>query len=149
MSPTARQLALVGILDHMWLMPSSMPRAVWFGALVAAVTCCDTARAADTVFEPPLKASGTVTHVHDGDTVDLRTATGVERVRIKGIDAPELGQPYSKVSRNAQSAPMDVLPMLRSAELLWLRDEELRLTGCEQEDGAEYVQTWAVKVLGC
>lgn len=48
-----------------------------------------------------------------------------------------------------QSAPLDVLPMLRSAELLWLRDEELRLTGCELEDGAEYVQTWNVKVLGC
>ncbi len=48
-----------------------------------------------------------------------------------------------------QSAPLDVLPMLRSAELLWLRDQEIRLTGYKREQEAEYVQTWNIKVLGC
>jgi endonuclease YncB( thermonuclease family) len=35
---------------------------------------------------------GTVTHVVDGDTIDVRLARGaVERVRVIGIDTPERG----------------------------------------------------------
>jgi endonuclease YncB( thermonuclease family) len=35
---------------------------------------------------------GTVTEVIDGDTLLVKSSTGLERVRLDGIDAPELGQ---------------------------------------------------------
>ncbi|OJU93714.1 MAG: hypothetical protein BGO23_13895 [Solirubrobacterales bacterium 67-14] len=41
--------------------------------------------------EPPRRFKGTVTHVADGDTVDVTTPSGsVETVRIIGIDTPEV-----------------------------------------------------------
>ncbi|MBQ4480976.1 MAG: thermonuclease family protein [Victivallales bacterium] len=43
--------------------------------------------------------SGIVTHVSDGDTCDVEIAQGQTlRIRIYGIDAPELAQPYGKES---------------------------------------------------
>lgn len=38
--------------------------------------------------------TATVTHVIDGDTLQVNTPTGPERVRISQIDAPERSQPY-------------------------------------------------------
>jgi len=41
--------------------------------------------------EPPRRFTGTVTHVADGDTLDVSTPSGsVETVRIIGIDTPEV-----------------------------------------------------------
>ncbi len=47
--------------------------------------------------------SGTVVSVHDGDTVRIRLdgMTNTIRVRLEGIDAPEVGEPFSNQSRNA------------------------------------------------
>ena len=47
--------------------------------------------------------SGTVVSVHDGDTVRIRLdgMTSTIRVRLEGIDAPELREPFSNQSRNA------------------------------------------------
>lgn len=44
--------------------------------------------------ERPVSSSrrGPVTHVVDGDTLDVRLSTGVERVRIIGLDTPEVGE---------------------------------------------------------
>jgi endonuclease YncB( thermonuclease family) len=69
------------------------------------------------VFAPPLNAqrraelmrlvnktvSGTVVSVHDGDTVRIRLdgMSNTIRVRLEGIDAPELREPFSSQSRNA------------------------------------------------
>ncbi len=40
---------------------------------------------------PQLSYNGTVTHVVDGDTVDVRLANGsTERIRLLGIDTPEV-----------------------------------------------------------
>jgi endonuclease YncB( thermonuclease family) len=55
---------------------------------------------------------GTVTQVHDGDTITVALAGSATthgkpryvRVRLNGIDAPELGQPYGLVSREHLSA---------------------------------------------
>jgi micrococcal nuclease len=46
---------------------------------------------------------GTVTHVTDGDTLWVRPAGGSEAVKIRmdGIDAPEICQVYGDASRNA------------------------------------------------
>lgn len=44
---------------------------------------------------------GTVVHVSDGDTVILRDHKGKKhRIRLDGIDAPEIGQDYGDESKN-------------------------------------------------
>jgi endonuclease YncB( thermonuclease family) len=45
--------------------------------------------------------SGSVTAVHDGDTLTLTTGTGTEHIRLQGIDAPELAQPFGDQARAA------------------------------------------------
>ncbi len=47
--------------------------------------------------------SGTVTAVHDGDSLSLSTASGTEHIRLQGLDAPELAQAYGNVARQALS----------------------------------------------
>lgn len=47
--------------------------------------------------------SGTVTAVHDGDSLSLNTGEGTEHVRLQGIDAPELAQAYGPSARQALS----------------------------------------------
>jgi micrococcal nuclease len=43
---------------------------------------------------------GVVISVHDGDTVVVKTQAGqLIKVRIAGIDAPELSQPYGRLAR--------------------------------------------------
>ena len=48
--------------------------------------------------------TGTVVGIHDGDTLRLRTGTATIKVRLFGIDAPELGQPFSRASREKLSS---------------------------------------------
>lgn len=48
--------------------------------------------------------TGTVIGIHDGDTLRLRSGTATIKVRLFGIDAPELGQPFSRASREHLSA---------------------------------------------
>lgn len=52
----------------------------------------------------PLQAvawPGVVVSVHDGDTLRVRDERGREsKIRLWGVDAPEIGQPYGKASRN-------------------------------------------------
>ncbi len=44
--------------------------------------------------------SGTVVGVHDGDTVTVLDAGKIQhKIRLAGIDAPELNQPFGRVSR--------------------------------------------------
>jgi endonuclease YncB( thermonuclease family) len=49
---------------------------------------------------PPFEA--TVTDVHDGDTITVRTDETI-KIRINGIDAPELKQPFGQASKKAMS----------------------------------------------
>lgn len=44
--------------------------------------------------------AGTVVRIVDGDTITVLDASKTQhRIRLAGIDAPELGQPYGKTSR--------------------------------------------------
>lgn len=44
---------------------------------------------------------GVVLSVHDGDTLRVRNEQGrVINIRLWGVDAPEIGQPYGRASRN-------------------------------------------------
>ena len=45
--------------------------------------------------------TGTVTSVYDGDTITVQTDEGAKRVRLAGIDAPEIKQPFGPESRDA------------------------------------------------
>jgi len=45
--------------------------------------------------------NGKVVGVSDGDTLTLRVDGANVRVRLDGIDAPELGQPYGKSARSS------------------------------------------------
>lgn len=52
----------------------------------------------------PARASSceaTVERVHDGDTLTLRCPERRFKLRLQGIDAPELGQPYGREAREA------------------------------------------------
>ena len=42
--------------------------------------------------------------VHDGDTLTLRTEDETLKVRLSGIDTPELGQPFGNNAKQALSA---------------------------------------------
>lgn len=45
--------------------------------------------------------TGTVIAVHDGDTLTLKSGDKERKIRLAGIDAPELSQTYGVESRNA------------------------------------------------
>jgi len=45
--------------------------------------------------------SGTVTAVHDGDTLTLSTGNATEHIRLQGMDAPELAQAFGDAARQA------------------------------------------------
>jgi len=51
-------------------------------------------------FAPPFEAK--VVSVHDGDTITVRTDETI-KIRINGIDAPELKQPFGQASKQAMS----------------------------------------------
>ena len=44
---------------------------------------------------------GVVVAVYDGDTITLKNDSGQKKIRLAGIDAPELKQPYGVESRSA------------------------------------------------
>lgn len=46
---------------------------------------------------------GIVVGVTDGDTVDVRLESGMVRIRLHAIDAPERGQPHGQAAREALS----------------------------------------------
>jgi len=46
--------------------------------------------------------------VHDGDSVTVRNQAGeILKLRLKGIDAPELKQPFGRASRDSLAAKLD------------------------------------------
>lgn len=59
------------------------------------------------VMEMPAVAdtlTGRVVGVHDGDTLTLLVSHQQVKVRLVGIDAPELAQPYGQKAKQALSA---------------------------------------------
>ena len=80
----------------------------------------------------PLQPNGTVTHLVDGDTIDVAFTTGngkfnTERIRLIGIDTPETKRPDTPVEcfgREASSALAALLPI--GTKVLVERDVEER-----------------------
>lgn len=72
-------------------------------------------------------AHATVEHVVDGDTVDLTFATGVERVRLLGIDTPETVKPNTPVQCFGPEASARTKALLApGASVRVARDAEAR-----------------------
>ena len=67
-------------------------------ALILALSLGHVSQAAD---DPVLP--GTVVGVVDGDTADIRLQSGMVRVRLHAIDAPERDQPHGAASKQALS----------------------------------------------
>jgi endonuclease YncB( thermonuclease family) len=64
-----------------------------FAAILGAAALAAPAPAAEVI-------TGRVVSVHDGDTLAVLDATKVQhKIRLSGIDAPELGQPFGQASR--------------------------------------------------
>jgi micrococcal nuclease len=80
----------------------------------------------------PLQPNGTVTHLVDGDTVDVAFTTGngkpsTERIRLIGIDTPETKRPNTPVEcfgKEASSALAALIPV--GTAVLIERDVEER-----------------------
>jgi micrococcal nuclease len=94
---------------------------LWFAKLMLATAFCVGAPGAAVAnFE------GRVVGIHDGDTLTVRVEGKRVRVRLDGIDAPELGQPYGKSARRSLSE----LCRGKSASVVERgKDEEGRIIG--------------------
>lgn len=72
------------------------------------------------------RLAGTVVGIADGDTVDLRLDSGMIRVRLHAVDAPEHDQPYGKAARRELSR----LVYLRKVEVEPIEQDQYdRLVG--------------------
>ena len=75
--------------------------------------------------------TGHVVGVHDGDSITVLAAGKAQiKVRLEGIDAPELGQPFGKASKAAMS------------DLVFGKDVELQTAGKDR-----YGRTLAVVIV--
>jgi len=70
-------------------------------ALLAVASVAPSAHATDATTRTVLP--GVVVGVVDGDTADVRLASGMIRIRFHAIDAPESAQPYGDAARRALS----------------------------------------------
>ncbi len=70
-------------------------RSAWAAVLALAATAVWAADAP--------RLAGTVVGISDGDTVDVRLQSGMIRVRLHGIDAPEHDQAYGKAAKRELS----------------------------------------------
>ena len=69
---------------------------VVIGVLIA--SCSSSRRAAPPTATTTVVASNAVvTHIDDGDTIDVRIGTTTERVRLIGIDTPETKKPNTPI----------------------------------------------------
>lgn len=90
---------------HAFRRPRTIPRRVRRGYLLATVVVAGVVAIVGPMC-PRHEAAGRpvwrVQTVHDGDTVTCRDTEGRrQKIRLVGIDAPELGQPFGEESRQA------------------------------------------------
>jgi endonuclease YncB( thermonuclease family) len=60
----------------------------WFQCVAICLGCLGSGAFAEVLL-------GTVIAVHDGDTITLQNEAGQKKIRLAGIDAPEINQPYA------------------------------------------------------
>lgn len=98
-------------------MSRKLPLLVMLAALLAAGACGNGRLPGE---QPRPEYQGRVVRVLDGDTIDLELPDRSRlRVRLAGIDAPERGQPFSKVATDQLAR--------------WLLEREVRVTWVDQQ----------------
>jgi micrococcal nuclease len=104
----------------------------WFALLLAVLVCSPT---------QARTFRAEVSHVTDGDTLWVRSARGAPRqVRLRGIDAPELCQPFGAEAHRALAARLLHRPV---AVTLAGKDDYQRWLGTVSDNG-EDVAAWLV-----
>lgn len=100
-------------------------------------------------FAPAAQAelAGRVVSVHDGDTISVRSAGRVVRIRLHGIDAPEGGQAFGNAARRALAdrlAGREVRVLERGSDgfgrtlgVVWLGEENVN--ALQVQDGWAWV----------
>ncbi len=104
-------------------------RAVLFTLLVFAAGACRPATVTNPAPSPltPRGVKATVTHVRDGDTIEVRIAGTEEVVRLIGVDTPETVKPDSPVECFGPEASLRTKALLPpGTAVLLLGDEERR-----------------------
>jgi len=89
--------------------PPGLPRRLraWYVAAAAVLTAVVAALPACPVHDAAGRPLWRVETVHDGDTVTcLDAAGGPQKIRLRGIDAPEFGQPHGREAREALAAKL-------------------------------------------
>ena len=77
---------------------------------------------------------GTVIAVHDGDTVALQNESGQKKIRLAGIDAPELNQPFGIESwRSLREAVIEKQVQVETSKI----DKYGRVVGKVMLDGRD------------
>lgn len=102
--------------------------------LLASLSCAMFIAGAAAAEDLP-RLQGTVVGIADGDTVDLRMDSGMIRVRLHAIDAPEHDQPYGKAAkrelsrlvylRRVEVEPIEQDQYDRLVGRLWLGDVDV------------------------
>ena len=84
----------------------------------------------------PKLLQGTVTAVHDGDTLTLNAAGVLYKVRLDSIDAPELAQPFGSTSQSALSTSV----LGKSVKVAYAKTDQYdRIVGAVFTDSCQYV----------
>ena len=111
-----------------------MPKYYLLAVLCSALVCATVARGAESANEPAHAVGaftyrGIVTHVVDGDTLDVRLSNGkTERIRLIGIDTPERGVCFSsQATARARKLAMSKPVVLRGDATQDTRDRYGRL----------------------
>ena len=102
----------------------------------------------------PKLLQGSVTAVHDGDTLTLSVAGVAYKVRLDSIDAPELAQPFGDVSQSALSNSV----LGKSVKVAYAKTDPYdRVVGAVFTDSCQYVNlsqvatgmAWFYKAYQC
>jgi hypothetical protein len=70
-------------------------------------------------------------------------------LHIREARVPALGRivATAELYSSTESVKQPLIPMLMDADVLFLRDTQMRIRGFEYVDGIQYGQTWDIKVL--
>jgi endonuclease YncB( thermonuclease family) len=100
------------------------------------------------------RLEGSVSDVHDGDTITLTSAGTVYKIRLDSIDAPELAQPFGGFSQSTLASAV----LGKSVKVAYTKTDQYdRIVGAVFTDGCQYVNlnqvatgaAWFYKAYQC
>lgn len=100
------------------------------------------------------RLEGSVTDVHDGDTITLSSGGAIYKIRLDSIDAPELGQPFGPTSQSTLASAVLGKPV----RVAYTKTDSYdRVVGAVFTDSCQYVNlnqvsqgmAWFYKAYQC